>query len=87
MTSHVGTIPTWLTSLCDLPLLFVYFQVNNGVLYFLDYVEGIYIISIRALSVLVSILDANHMYSQQYGSMTLLFLYFVRFGGSAWRLI
>ena len=27
-----------LTSLCDLPLLFVYFQVNNGVLYFLDYV-------------------------------------------------
>ena len=40
-----------LTSLCDLPLLFVYFQVNNGVLYFLDYVEGIYIM---VLSVLVS---------------------------------
>ena len=29
--------------LFDLPLLFVYFQVNNGVLYFLDYVEDIYI--------------------------------------------
>ena len=27
-----------LTFLCDLPLVFVYFQVNNGVLYFLDYV-------------------------------------------------
>ena len=40
-----------LTSLCDLPLLFVYFQVNNGVLYFLDYVEDIYIM---VLSVLVS---------------------------------
>ena len=41
LTSHVGAIPTWLapSSLCDLPLLFVYFQVNNGVLYFLDYVE------------------------------------------------
>ena len=40
-----------LTSLYDLPLLFVYFQVNNGVvLYFLDY-EDIYIV---ALSVLVS---------------------------------
>ena len=34
-----------LTSLCDLPLLFVYFQVNNGVLYFLDYVEDIYIMN------------------------------------------
>ena len=45
--------------LCDLPLLFVYFQVNNGVLYFLDYVEDIYIM---ALSVLVSILSTNHMY-------------------------
>ena len=33
-----------LTFLCDLPLLFVYFQVNNGVLYFLDYVEDIYIL-------------------------------------------
>ena len=46
LTSDVGTIPTWLASyfLCDLPLLFVYFQVNNdGVLYFLDYVEDIYI--------------------------------------------
>ena len=42
------------TSLRDLPLLFVYFQVNNGVLYYLDYVEDIYI---RALSVLVSTLD------------------------------
>ena len=39
-----------LTSLCDLPLLFVYVQVNNGVLHFLDY-EDIYIM---ALSVLVS---------------------------------
>ena len=47
LTSYVGTIPTIglpLTSLCDLPLLFVYFQVNNGVLYFLDYVEDIYIV-------------------------------------------
>ena len=53
LTSYVGTIPTWLalTSLCDLPLLFVYFQVSNGVLYFLDYVEDIYIM---VLSVLVS---------------------------------
>ena len=37
-TSHVGTIPNWLASyflVCDLPLLFVYFQVNNGVLYVL----------------------------------------------------
>ena len=40
-----------LTSLCDLALLFVYFQVNNGALYFLDYVEDTYII---VLSVLVS---------------------------------
>ena len=45
-----------LTSLCDLPLLFVYFQVNIGVLYFLDYVEDIYI---RVLSVLVPILKPN----------------------------
>ena len=56
MTSHVGTIPTGLlplTSLCDLPLLFVYFQV-----YFLDYyVEDIYIM---VLSVLVSIFNPNH---------------------------
>ena len=29
-------------SLCDLPLLFVYFQVNTGVLYFLNYVGDIY---------------------------------------------
>ena len=46
LTLYVGTIPTLLaslTSLCDLPLLFVYFQVNNGALYFLDYVEDIYI--------------------------------------------
>ena len=28
-----------LTSLCDLPLLFFYFQVNTGVLYLLDFVE------------------------------------------------
>ena len=41
-----------LTSLCDLPLLFVYFQVNNGVLYSLDYVEDIYMM---VLSVLVSL--------------------------------
>ena len=45
---HLQHMP--FTSLCDLPLLFVYFQVNNGVLYFLDY-EDIYIM---ALSVLVS---------------------------------
>ena len=38
--------------LCDLPLLFVYFQVNNGVLYILDY-EDVYIM---VLCVLVSLL-------------------------------
>ena len=38
----------------------VYFQVNTGVLYFLDYVEDIYI---RVLSVLVSILNPNHIVS------------------------
>ena len=43
----------------DLPLLFVYFQVNTGVLCFLDYVEDIYIM---VLSVLVSTLNLNHMY-------------------------
>ena len=61
LTSYVGTVPTWLASyfsLCDLPLLFFYFQVNAGVLYFLDYVEDLYI---RVLSVLVSILDPNHV--------------------------
>ena len=32
-----------LTSLCDLPLLFfVYFQVNNGVLYLLDYEDKLH---------------------------------------------
>ena len=31
-----------LTSLCDLPLLFVYFQVNNGALYFLDYEDNLH---------------------------------------------
>ena len=37
MTSHVGPYPLSLplTSLCDLPLLFIYFQVNNDALYFL----------------------------------------------------
>ena len=34
-------------------------EVNNGVLYFLDYVEDIYIM---VLSVLVSALNPNHMY-------------------------
>ena len=61
LTSYVGTIPTWLASyfpvLCDLPLLFVYFQVNTHVLYFLDYVEDIYNM---VLSVLVSTLNLNH---------------------------
>ena len=38
-----------LTSLCDLPLLFVYFQVNNGVLYFLEHVEDIYIMVLSDL--------------------------------------
>ena len=33
---------TPLTSLCDLLLLFVYFQVNNGVLYFLDYEDNLH---------------------------------------------
>ena len=37
----------------------IYFQVNTVVLYFLDYVEDIYIM---VLSVLVSILNLNHMY-------------------------
>ena len=57
LTSHVGAIPAWLaplSSLCDLPLLFVCFQVNNGVLYFLDYVEEIYTV---VLSVLASNLN------------------------------
>ena len=60
LTSYVGTIPTWLASYfrCDLPLLFVYFQVNTGVLYFLDYVKDIYVM---VLSVLVSTLNLNHM--------------------------
>ena len=41
--------------------LFVYFQVNNGVLYYyLDYVEDIYI---RALSVLVSTLNPNIVFT------------------------
>ena len=40
-------------------LLFVYFQVNAGVLDFLNYVEDIYTM---VLSVLVSILNPNHMY-------------------------
>ena len=42
--AHVGTLPTCfpLTSLCGLPLLFVYFQVNTGVSYFLDNGEDIY---------------------------------------------
>ena len=46
LTSYVWTIYSFglpLTSLCDLPLLFFYFQVNNGVLYFLNYVDDIYI--------------------------------------------
>ena len=57
LTSYVGTIPTWLASyflVCDLQLLFVYFQVNTVVLYFPDYVEDIYV---RVLCVLVSILN------------------------------
>ena len=49
-----------ITSLCDLPLLFVYFQVNNGVLYYLDYVEDVYI---RALSVPVSTLNPNIVFT------------------------
>ena len=38
-----------------------YFLMNNGVLYFLYYVEDIYMI-IMVLSVLVSILNPNRMY-------------------------
>ena len=49
-----------LTSLCDLPLLFVYFKVKNGVLYYLDYVEDIYI---RTLSVPVSTLNPNIVFT------------------------
>ena len=60
LTSDVVIYPPGLslTSLCDLPLLFVYFQVNNGVLYVLPYVEDIYI---RVLSLLVSILNPYHL--------------------------
>ena len=61
LTTDVVTIPTWLAScflLCDLPLLFVFSQVNNGVLYYLDYVEDIYI---RVLFVLGSVLNPNHI--------------------------
>ena len=59
MSSHVGPNPLGLplTSLCDLPLLFVYLQVNTDVLYFLDYVEDMY--TIMVLSVLVSILNSQ----------------------------
>ena len=59
MASHAGPNPLGLplTSLCDLPLLFVYLQVNNGVLYFLNYVEDIY--TIMVLSVLVSTFDSQ----------------------------
>ena len=60
LRSYVGTIYPLglpLASLRDLPLLFVYSQVNTGVLYFLDYVEDIYIM---VLSVLVSTLNLNH---------------------------
>ena len=62
LTSYVGTIPTWLASyfLCDLPLLFVYFQVNNGVLHYRDYAGDIYI---RALSVPVSTLNPNVVFT------------------------
>ena len=51
-------VPDVLNKMGCLPLLFVYFQVNNGVLYFLDY-EDIYIM---VLSVLVSILYPNRMF-------------------------
>ena len=50
----LGLLP--LTSLCDLPLLFVYFQVNNGVVHFLDYyVEDILCTSWSSLSSFQSI--------------------------------
>ena len=54
LTSYVGTIPTWLASyflFCDLPLLFVYSQANNGVWVMFEDIYTIF------LSVLVSILD------------------------------
>ena len=51
MSDEPSSFRLHLTSSCDLPLHFVYFQMNNGVLYFLDYVEDIYIM---VLSVLVS---------------------------------
>ena len=64
LTAYVGTIiyPLGLplTSLRDLPLLNVYFQVNNGVLYYLDYVEDIYI---RALFFPVSTLNPNIVFT------------------------
>ena len=48
------------TSLFDPPRPLIYFEVNIGVSYFLDYVEDIYIMMV--LSVLISILDPNPMY-------------------------
>ena len=39
---------------------FIYFQVNTGVSYFLDYVEDIYIMVV--LSVFISILNPNPIY-------------------------
>ena len=62
LTSYVGTylLGLPLTSLRDLPLFFVYFRVNNGVLNYLDYVEDIHI---RALSVPVSTLNPNIVFT------------------------
>ena len=51
-------------------LLFIFFQVNTVVSYFLDYVEDIYIMVV--LSVLVPILNPNPMYLPQL--VTLLYL-------------
>ena len=51
----------------------VYFQVNPGVLYFLDYVEDIYIMVLSIL--LVSILNLNDMYLPLQSTMYCIALY------------
>ena len=63
-------------------LLFIYFQVNTGVLYFLDCVEDIYIM---VLSVLVLILNQNHMYL--FDEVLQCFCFRCFSGVSTWRLM
>ena len=61
-----------LTSSCDLPLLFIYFQVNTGVSYFLDYVEDNIYIMVVLSALLVSIRNPNPMYLQLLNKETVL---------------